>query len=334
MRLGLIKRIMIVLVSCLCIFSSAYSTQSFSQRQDVQQFINMMVKNYNFDKKNLEKIFDNVQIQTSILKTMEKPAEAWPWYKYQQFFITPSRISQGVDFWNQHAKTLKEIETKEGVPASVIVAIVGVETFYGQNQGNYRVLDALTTLAFVYPKRKAFFQNELKEYLLLARENQFDVKSMLGSYAGAIGQAQFMPSSYRNYAIDYRNTGVKDLRGDTDDVIASVGNYLKQHGWQANNQIASRAIVKGQAYQRITSNLLQPKYNLKQLAALGIYPQTNAPLATRATFLALEGKNDTEYWLGYDNFYVISRYNPRVNYTMAVYQLSESIKNARKLNSH
>lgn len=304
--------------------------RKFSQRPDVHKFILMMVHNYHFNEKELNKLFDKVVIQQKILETMAKPAETWPWYKYQSFFITQDRINGGVEFWNKHAQTLKEVETNDGVPADVIVAIIGVETFYGKNQGNYRVLDSLATLAFNYPKRKAFFQEELKEYLLLARDNQFDPTHILGSYAGAIGQGQFMPSSYRNYAIDYRNTGVKDLRNDTDDVIASIGNYLKQHGWDKGQPVAVKAQINGSSYKKLKADQLKPNYTISYLKTLGVTPVSgHYPSSAKTNFMCLEGKTAGENWLGFYNFYVISSYNPRINYTMAVYQLSEAIRQGR-----
>jgi len=307
--------------------------QPFSQRPDVQKFIKTMVDNYNFKQKNLEQIFDGVKVQQSILKAMSKPAESWPWHKYQKFFITTTRIKGGVDFWNKHAKTLAAVEKKEGVPASIIVSIIGVETLYGQNQGNYRVLDSLATLAFIYPKRKPFFQSELKAYLLLARENQFDVASMLGSYAGAIGQGQFMPSSYRAYAVNYKKTGATDLRNDTDAVIASIGNYLKKHGWRSDAPIATRASITGNKYKKLKANQLKPKYSIEFLKKHHVVPKTEVSDKTKSNFMILQGKNSPEYWLGFNDFYVISRYNPRINYAMAVYQLSEAISKARTLNN-
>lgn len=304
----------------------------FSQRPDVHKFISMMVQKYHFNEKELNKLFDKVIIQQKILETMAKPAETWPWYKYQAFFITQDRINGGVEFWNKHMQTLKEVEAKDGVPADVIVAIIGVETFYGKNQGNYRVLDSLATLAFNYPKRKDFFQEELKEYLLLARDNQFDPTNMLGSYAGAIGQGQFMPSSYRIYAIDYRKTGVKDLRNDTDDVIASIGNYLKQHGWDRDQPIAVKAQINGDTYKKLTADKLKPNYTVSYLKTMGVTPLAGSySSTTKANFMCLDGKTASEPWLGFYNFYVISTYNPRINYTMAVYQLSDAIRQARKV---
>jgi len=293
-----------------------------------------MVTQYHFNKDNLNEIFDQVQLQPTILKIMARPAEKWDWYKYQTFFITAKRINGGVNFWKQHAKTLEKVEKEDGVPASVIVAIIGVETFYGQNQGSYRVLDSLATLAFEYPKRKTFFQNVLKEYLLLARENQFNATSILGSYAGAIGQGQFMPSSYRSYAIDYSGTGISDLRNDTDDVIASVGNYLKVHGWKAGEPIAVKAKVTGSKYKKLKANTLSPRYSLRFLKTYGVVPVKPYHSQLKTNFIILQGAKTPEYWLGFYNFYVISRYNPRINYAMAVYQLSVAIKKARTLNNH
>jgi len=290
----------------------------------------MMVVKYHFDRTYLNQLFAEVKPQPQIVKGMSRTAEHLPWYRYQAIFITPQRIDQGIAFWNKHAETLSKVQEKDGVPASIIVAIIGVETYYGQNQGNYRVIDSLATLAFDYPPRAAFFQSELKNYLLLVRENHFDARSILGSYAGAIGQAQFMPSSYRNYAIDYRETGSKDLRHDADDVIASVSNYFKQYGWQRGQMIAMPATVKGSAYQKLPINHLKPNKNIQALLQAGVKPSQSLPLAVQASLLCLEVRpNQQQFWLGFHNFYVLSRYNPRLNYAMAVFTLSQALEQKR-----
>lgn len=323
---------LILLWLCLSIYpmTGISANSAFNQRPDVQRFINMMVVKYHFDRSYLNQLFAQVKPQPQIVAGMSRTAETLPWYRYQAIFITPQRINQGIIFWNEHAETLAKIQEKDGVPASIIVAIIGVETSYGQNQGNYRVIDTLATLAFDYPQRADFFQSELKNYLLLVRENHFDATSILGSYAGAIGQAQFMPSSYRNYAIDYRNTGSKDLRHDSDDVIASVGNYFKQFGWQRNALIAMPAKVKGVNYQQLPINELKPNRTIFMLKQAGVIPSQPISPQTEASLLCLDmSQSQTNYWLGFHNFYVLSRYNPRLNYAMAVFTLSQALEQKR-----
>lgn len=307
--------------------SAATKNNSFAARPDVQKFIAMMVKNYGFNQKYLVNLFNQVQIQPVIIAGMSTTKEQLPWYKYRDIFITQERVNQGVAFWKKHQKTLTAVSQRDGVDPSVIVAILGVETYYGKNQGTYRVIDSLSTLAFDYPPRAKFFREELKEYLLLTRENNINPLQLKGSYAGAMGQPQFMPSSYRQYAVNFSNNGQKDLANNPDDVIASVSNYFKQHGWQANQPVAMLAQVKGSAYKVIPSNQLKPSTSLQKLQQYGILPAQQIPLATKASFLVLNMPNDTQqYWLGFNNFYVITRYNPRINYAMAVYQLSQAIQ--------
>lgn len=338
MQKSLISKICIWVLVGFCALSALATTTtiSFNQRKDVQNYINMMVVKYHFDRNYLNQLFAGVQPQPQIVAGMSRTAETLPWYRYQAIFITQKRIDQGLAFWNKHAKTLATVEKQDGVPASIIVAIVGVETYYGQHQGNYRVLDSLATLAFDYPPRATFFQSELTNYLLLVRENHLDATKVLGSYAGAIGQAQFMPSSYRNYAIDYRNTGSKDLSHDVDDVIASVGNYFKQYGWQQGGLIVLPATTEGNAYRQLPTNDLKPNRSIRALSKAGVIPSQIVSPHTKATLLCLEtSETQVGCWVGFDNFYVLSRYNPRVNYAMAVFSLSQALEQKRSQeNSH
>jgi membrane-bound lytic murein transglycosylase B len=308
--------------------STGYAASTtFAQRPDVQQFIDMMVKNYGFNKTALTQVFNQVQEQPAIVAGMSTTKEQLPWYKYRAIFITQQRIDQGVAFWKQHQQTLNTVAKQDGVDPSVIVAILGVETYYGKNQGNYRVIDSLSTLAFDYPARAKFFQHELQEFLLLTRENNMNPLLPKGSYAGAIGQPQFMPSSYRAYAIDFGNTGSKDLQNSPDDVIASVSNYFKHHGWQANQPVATLTKVQGKNYQQLSNKVLKPEFTLAQLAQHGVTPIGSYSPTLKANFMALDMADaQQQYWLGFNNFYVITRYNPRINYAMAVYQLSQAIK--------
>lgn len=300
---------------------------SFADRPDVQKFITMLVQDYGFNKAYLNNLFNQVQEQPSIIAGMSGTKEQLPWYKYKKIFITQNRIDEGVEFWKRHQKTLDTVSKRDGVDPAIIVAILGVETYYGKQQGNYRVIDSLASLAFDYPPREKFFREELKAYLLLTREENIDPLKLRGSYAGAMGQPQFMPSSYRLYAVDFDSSGSRDILNNPDDVIASVSNYFKQHGWIASQPIASTADVQGRAYKKVTANKLKPDTTLAKLVKQGIRTSPNYSLNTRATFLILTlPQNKQQYWVGYHNFYVISRYNPRLNYAMAVYQLSQAIK--------
>ena len=208
-----------------------YTTPLTAETGNVKSFIKEMVDEYQFDKHYLTQLFNQTKIRNSILKAIARPSEQKPWYQYRRIFITDKRIQGGVDFWHQYAEPLKKAQEHYGVPTEIIIAIIGVETIYGSYTGNYKVLDALTTLSFHYPQRADFFREELKAFLLLTREEHLDPLKLKGSYAGAIGIGQFMPSSYRTYAVDFNHDGQRNLWSDVTDVIGSVAHYLEQHDW-------------------------------------------------------------------------------------------------------
>ncbi|OII56879.1 lytic murein transglycosylase B, partial [Pseudomonas putida] len=210
----------------------------------VAQFVGEMSRDYGFAPEQLMGVFAEVQRKQSILDAISRPAErVKPWKDYRPMFITDARIARGVDFWRQHEAVLARAEQEYGVPAQYIVAIIGVETFFGRNTGNYRVIDALSTLGFDYPPRAEFFRKELREFLLLAREEQLDPLTLKGSYAGAMGLPQFMPSSFRNFAVDFDGDGHINIWNNPDDAIGSVASYFKRHGWVAGEGVVSRAWV-------------------------------------------------------------------------------------------
>lgn len=308
--------------------SICFAGARMSDRSDVKDFIQYMVNQYGFNGPALVNLFNQVKVQRSILDLMNQPKEASPWYRYQTFFITDKRINDGVKFWNEHANTLARAQQQYGVPASVIVAIIGVETHYGTYLGKYRVIDALSTLAFDYPSRAKFFKNELAQYLLLAREQNFNPLSVTGSYAGAIGMPQFMPSSYRSYAVSHNGSHKIDLSNNPDDAIISVANYFKNYGWQSGQPVVMPAKIISNRYQKILSKSLAPKYTMKQLEQYGVKPvrYTNV---NKACLIQLQGEQQPQYWLGFNNFSVIAQYNPSVNYSMAVYQLGQQIASQR-----
>lgn len=315
-------------LALLAINLPAQADNALVQRKEVQNFINYMVKNHNFNRKELTAIIQEAAFQPQIIESMEKPYEKKNWDTYRQLFVTPQRIQGGIDFWKANQQALLKAEQKYGVPANVIVAIIGVETLYGKNQGNYRVLDALSTLAFNYPKRAEFFTKELKEYLLLCREHKVPPTQYFGSYAGAMGKPQFMPSSYRYYAVDFTGNPKKDLMNDNQAVIASVANYIHKHGWNLNQGVAQPAKVEGNQIKQINTSNKSALYNFKQLAAAGIKPLTaslNHP--TKVGVIELTTEAGPEYWLAYPNFYVITRYNTSPQYALAVYLLAQQLKN-------
>ncbi|NIQ15869.1 MAG: lytic murein transglycosylase B, partial [Candidatus Dadabacteria bacterium] len=240
------KKTSTCLIAISIVFSQIVNANTLDQ-QSVQQFISYMEATHNYDGSSLNAIFKQAKYSSRVINAISKPAEALPWYKYRPIFLQPERINQGIMFWEKHKETLLAAEKEYGVPAEIIVAIIGVETRYGQYTGKDRVIDALSTLAFHYPKRSKFFRSELEQFLLLVREQNVDPYSIKGSYAGAMGIPQFISSSYRNYAVDFDADNKIDIWNNPVDAIGSVANYFKQHGWSAGGEIAIKAdVVNGQ----------------------------------------------------------------------------------------
>jgi membrane-bound lytic murein transglycosylase B len=313
------------------VFSHSYASPAhISQYYQIHKFIQEMVTNYNFNKKHLDHIFDNVQFRPDVINSMNKPAESLSWDRYRALFLTEKRIRLGVQFWRAHTKTLVLAQKRYGVPPSMIVAIIGVETFYGANTGDYRVIDTLSTLAFSYPSHQKFFRNELKQYLLLTRELNLDPLELRGSYAGAMGLPQFMPSSYRAYAISLNNSSHVDLLNNPDDAILSVANYFKNHGWQANQPVTTRAHIKKGDMSNLIQKSSKPHLTLAEFAHQGVHPVSHYNKQEKAALIQLQGEKSPEYWLTFANFYSITRYNGSINYAMATYQLSQDIAQQMK----
>lgn len=295
---------------------------SLEQYPEATRFIERMASRYRFDPTSLRSLFAEAQIKPSIIEVMSRPAEAKPWYEYRKIFLTERRIQEGVRFWQRHRDLLKQAERVYGVPPEIIVAILGVETLYGANTGSFRVLDALSTLAFAYPRRAEYFARELEQFLLLAREESLDPRKPQGSYAGAMGWPQFMPSSFRQYAADFDGDGRRDIWKNPADVIGSVANYFAQSGWQSQRPVAVRLSRRAES---LANTDLNPKFTLAELKRLGV-PLAPYPDTLTANVIKLDGENSPEIWLGFYNFYVITRYNRSLLYAMAVHQLAETIK--------
>ena len=300
-----------------------------SSRPAVKQFIDDMVKKHNFDKAALNTLFDQAHIKAKIISAISRPAEAKPWYKYRPIFVTQKRIKKGVEFWNKHRADLERAEKVYGVPPEIITAIIGVETFYGKHTGGYRVIDSLSTLAFGYPKRSKFFTSELEHFLLMAREEKMDPLTLMGSYAGAMGQPQFISSSFRSYAVDFDNDGKRDLWNNTTDAIGSVGNYFKRHGWKKGEPVAHKATITGSQYKALAAKGLKPRTSVKEFRNKGVSTAHDLQKNQKASLITLDQKNGQDYWLGLNNFYVITRYNHSPLYAMAVYQLGQKIREVR-----
>ncbi len=296
----------------------------------VAEFVAEMTRYYGFAGEQLVALFNEVERKQSILDAISRPAErVRPWKEYRPIFITDKRIAGGVAFWRKHEEALARAEREYGVPAQVIVAIIGVETFYGGNTGSFRVMDALSTLGFDYPPRADFFRKELKQFLLLAREQQVDPLSLKGSYAGAMGLPQFMPSSFRAYAVDFDGDGHIDIWNNPVDAIGSVASYFKRHGWAPGEQVVSAAKISGEQAETAISPGLEASTTVGELRSLGWSSQEALRDDLPVTAIRLEGEAGPEYWMGLPNFYVITRYNRSAMYAMAVYQLSEALVKAR-----
>lgn len=275
-------------------------------------------------------ILDQAVFQQEIIDKISRPAEGtMTWGRYRKIFMTEERVAAGVAFWNEHAEALKAVSDDTGVPEEVILGIIGVETYFGKIKGSYRVLDALYTLSFGYPKRASFFKKELGLFLELAKVENLDVTGVLGSYAGAMGYSQFMPSSYKAYARSFDAGGTSDLINSPEDAIASVANYLKVHRWKAGEPIASQATLT-RKITGLRKQSLRPKNQVSDYTAIGFKPATALKPDLKATMIILENETDTEHWFGLENFYVITRYNHSKLYAMAVTQLAGEIKAAKE----
>jgi len=332
-----IKFIAYLSIVCLTIlYTNLAAAIPFSARPEVKTFIAEMVQKHNLDAKTLTLAFSKYGSAPEIIEKISAPYEEKPWHNYRALFITEKRINGGKEFWRKNKAALTRAQREYGVPAEVIVAIIGVETSYGENTGKFPVLQALATLAFDYPKRSAFFKQELEQFLLLCNEEHFPLTEIKGSYAGAMGIPQFIPSSYRNHAVDFANIGQRDIINNPPNAIGSVGNYLKTYGWTAKQSVTHKAKVTGNKYKRIQlANKKNPKPNLTVAKAKqhGIVTMGKLylPSNTKVAFLELDqGKKGKEYWLVRDNFYAITRYNHSSHYAMAVYQLSQEIAKAMR----
>ena len=309
------------------ISNGSFADDHLLKTQQAQQFIATMVRDHAFSRQDVVASLRAATYQPQIIQSMERPYEKKPWDIYQAIFLTPNRLKEGVHFWQVNQATLAQAEKKFGVPASIIVAIVGVETLYGQHQGDYRVLDALTTLAFYYPKRAEFFSRELKEYLLLCREHHVTPLLYKGSYAGAMGKPQFMPSSYRAYAVRWSGKGRPDLIADDRDVIGSVANYVHKHGWKMNDGVAEPARLPAQKLHDFTPNHKYANYEYQRFLRAGLVTRhgTLKPPA-KVGLIELTTQWGEVYWVAYPNFYVITRYNSSPSYALVVYLLAQQLK--------
>ena len=302
------------------------SGPGIADRADVKAFIDEISRKHGFDAKALSKVFAGVNFNQSILAAMGKPYEAKPWYAYKRLFLTDARVQGGIEFKQRNAQALADAESKYGVSRDIITAIIGVESSYGKRPGNYRVIDALSTLGFDYPRRGEYFRSELAHFLLLCRDEGIDPFQPIGSYAGAMGVPQFMPSSFRRLAADGDGDGKRDIWNNPADAIASVARYFSQNGWQTGEPIAvSAKVAEGTAYQALVSKSLKPDRALSQFIDIGITPAAPVSGSPKAALVKLEEESGPAFWLGFQNLYVITRYNHSPLYAVAAYELSQRI---------
>lgn len=305
------------------------------QHPGAGEFAAKAAEEYQLDRGEIMSLLHDARFKQSIVDAISRPAEAKPWYEYRPIFITDKRIKGGIEFWREHEGLVRQAAERFGVDPHVIVAIIGVETFYGRNTGGYRVLDALATLSFYYPDigndRSDFFARELVQFLLLGSEETLPLREVTGSYAGAMGLGQFIPSSYREYAVDMDGDGRRDLWSSMPDIIGSVANYLHRHGWEAGQPVAwPSRVAAGADMDLVAQRDFKPQKSMAELAAGGFTPAQTAAdgrvtVETPATVTRLEESDGDHHWLTFMNFYVITRYNRSPLYAMAVHELSEAI---------
>lgn len=324
----MMKTLMCALFTGFCAHAPAHADNTnYLEYEELSALIQQTANSGLYSADELHKLFAGVSRQESVLNLMAKPAESRDWKTYRPIFLTSERIDAGVEFWRAHEDTLKHAEKQYGVPAEIILAILGVETKFGHSKGTIRVIDSLSTLAFDYPARAAYFRKELREYLQLCKQEGLDPAEVKGSYAGAMGYSQFMPSSWRTLAVDFNKDGKRDLINDVDDAIGSVANYFAQNGWKSGAPVAVHAQLINQDYDTAVTTELHTTSNIAQLRQKGLDTH-GIPDETPASAIRLQGEHGGEFWIAMDNFYVITRYNHSPLYAMAVWQLSQEIRKA------
>ncbi|BAU56497.1 membrane-bound lytic murein transglycosylase B precursor [Halorhodospira halochloris] len=323
--------VIVTTILALAPFATTLANQGLST--DKESFVERMSSQHGFDAEEMRDLLAQARHDDRALKRIKSPAEALEWHRYRQIFLTRERITAGAKYWQEHEKIIDDVVDKFGVEAHILIAILGVESYYGERSGDHRVLDALSTLAFQYPPRSSFFRNELEAFLLLAKQHGLDPTEIYGSYAGAMGKPQFISSSYKHYAVAADGDGQADLFNNVADAMASVANYLNKHGWQHNGQITNRTEADGSEWEKALASLNRPvrsEYTAEQLTNLGVKIPQDAAGSDRLGLIKLEAEDGPELWLTHTNFYVLTRYNHSALYAMAVYQLAEAILEEHK----
>ncbi len=318
------------LMRCLAVLMFSLTLNTVQAKDNLatrlQSFAEQMEKDHQFDSKEILKTLQSLQVSKDIIAKMNHPAESLPWHRYRPIWMKDKRISGGLQFYQKYQTELENAEKQYGVDKMMITAIIGIESFYGSHQGTYPVLDALYTLGFHYPKRAPFFKSELAQYFLLAREQQWSLSDIKGSYAGAMGMGQFISSSYRAYGVDFNQDGKVDLFNDPVDMIGSVANYFKRHGWKKDGFVAKKIVLNNQQANQLVQKKLQLSKQLTELAASGVSVEEIKQKDAKIAIFAFKQKDFNEHWLVANNFYSITRYNHNAMYALAAFQLSEAIK--------
>jgi len=316
------------LLAALVLSAGAIHAQTYADRDEVREFVNEMVTRHGFKRRDLERIFAQATYQDSVVTLMTPlPPGERSWQSYRANFLTPRRIEGGVEFWRRHAKVLARAASTYGVPAEIVVAIIGIETEYGRNTGGFKVIDALATLTFDYPRRADFFRSELEQFLLYARESRLDPTSLRGSFAGAIGIPQFMPGTIRRYGIDFDRDGKRNLRDSPADAIGSVANFLARHGWVVGAPIAFPARSESDASRRLVNGGVEPLQRAQELRELAVEFDESVDSETPCVLIELESPDaPPEYLVGLENFYVLTRYNRSSFYAAVVWDLAKAVK--------
>ena len=318
-----IKKYFKILLIAFLTSQSIYS--DYSVKDETIEFIDYMVQKHGYEKSNLESIFKRAEYQEKVVRIMNRqPEGTMTWERYREIMVNESRISAGKEFIKSHKQDLKRAEKIYGVPAEIIASILGIETRYGRIKGNIRVIDSLSTLAFDYPRRSKFFKIQLEEFLLLSKEENFNPEEIEGSIAGAMGYGQFMPDSYRDYAVDFDNDGVRDILNNPVDAIGSIANFLNKKGkWKPNAPIAIRAKAINEIKEIKSS--FKPYMTSMELEKIGLVASEGIPGNLKFVPISLDLEDGYEYWLGFDNYHSISRYNRSKLYVMAVFEFSNSL---------
>jgi membrane-bound lytic murein transglycosylase B len=303
---------------------------SYLARPEVKAFVDQVVQKDGFDRAWVERAFAGVQPRESIIAAITRPAEAKPWWQYQTIFVTDARIDGGATFWDQHAQTLRKAEDLYGVASDIVIAIIGVESFYGRQHGGYPVMDSLANLSFDYPQRSPFFQGELEQFLVMCREQHFDPLKPMGSYAGAMGAPQFMPDSFRRFAVDFDGDGQRDIWDNWADIIGSVSYYFQQHGWRENEL----TVVPAALPKDVPAPEASVATTVGALRKAGLILSEGIPDDAEAVLVALQEQDEVRYWVGLHNFRVITQYNKSPLYAMAVIQLANAVSERRAIEGH